>query len=60
MRYGNKRISEGAIFSVLILIASLPLSVYALVDAIAIDVGENKVLTHKEREDMQKAKRDKK
>jgi len=49
MRYGNQKVSEGAVFAVLIMLLSMPVLMYVLMETIVDKIDPNVILTDKER-----------
>jgi len=56
MRYGNRRISEGAIFAILIMFLSVPALMYVMIEAVVDRVEQNNIMTAKERAEVGKNK----
>ena len=56
MRYGNRRISEGAIFGILIISLSMPALMYVMFETVIDKIEPNNVLTATERAEIAKKK----
>ena len=56
MRYGNRRISEGAILLLLGMLLSMPALMYVMFEAVIDKIEPNQIFTVKERAEIAKKK----
>jgi len=56
MRYGNRRISEGAVLGILIMLLSMPALMYVMFETVIDKIEPNNILTAEERAEIAKKK----